>query len=233
MRNISWAAHGGRIILYLAALGLGPAHADVVLVDIGASYRGTTAIDLAEVAGADGYGAADDTSPGALGLRLGLGYRLEEIVELWVDGRLGVGGLALDHTETRYFGQTDTIGGSASLEAGVHALFPFGGRDFQWLVGPGGIYHLMSASSGVGMSTVRSLGLGARVGVRWRLNEFGTAGSGYLEVDLDAYYHAPTFVRVGSGDVPRFENSQPDEGQYASFGLSVVYGFAFPLFEGG
>lgn len=215
------------VLLVLVALR-GQAGADTFELAVGAAFRRATEIDLAKLADASGYGASNDTSPGALGLRLAAGYQFADRLELSLDGRVSVGGLAIGHIEERYFGAQDTLGGSPSLEVGAHALFPFGDPSVRWLVGPGALYHVMSAASGVGSATIRSVAAGARGAVRFRTNDIGARGAGYVELSLDAYYHQPAYVRVGSGADPQFEADWPD-GHYWSFGLACVYGFSLPF----
>lgn len=215
-------------------LGAQPARAEEpsrvqVLASAGIDYRFTTAIDLAEEAGASGYGASDDTTGrGALGLELRAGVLLPFELELDARGVIAVGGLDLDDVEQRYFGATDTVGSTLSAGLDGSVLYaPALGRDLRLLAGPAVGWRRLGASSGVGMAQIDLIGVGVDAGLRLQLSTISRAVDGQLELVLRARRELPQRVFVGQNREDfLFEGTGHGSAIY-SFGLGVSYVFAF------
>jgi hypothetical protein len=196
-------------------------------VGAGVQYRHASEVDLAAMAGADGYGAQSDISPGQLGLQLSAGLQPLPAFEIGLDASIAVGGLALGDVEERYFGEQDTVGGSSTVEGGgalrwVPELSP----DLRLLIGGAAAWQRMSTASGLGSAHLDSLAIGPEVGVRWRATD-GETVDGELQLRVDGRWHRPLRAEVlrSSEDV-LFETTDADD-PFWSVGVSVSWLFAF------
>ena len=196
-------------------------------LDAGAFSRTQLGLDLAELAGATGFGEGSDATPAALGIRLGFGVQMSDF-EVGVDVGLAAGGLDLLAIEERYVGAVDEIGGSSTLTAGLRVMWvPTLDADWQLLLGPQAAWQALGAASGVGDGNLTSLGLGGLAGVRWRTHEITPTLDGSLQLTAEGLAHLPLSVRVGRGTNDVVFESQSPEGLFGSFGLAVSYCFGF------
>ena len=190
--------------------------------------RRTTPIDLAEVAGASGYGTANDASPMALGLALEAGLLLPVSLELHATATIAVGGLDLAQVEQRYFGDTEQIGSSVSAAADGSVRFaPLLYPDLRLLVGPAAGWRRLAASSPLGFGRVDLVELGLDAGVLLHLNTISRVVDGYLTVVAFGRRALPLEARVGqSASEVAFSGSGGGPAIY-DFGLRVGYVFGF------
>ncbi|MBK7580834.1 MAG: hypothetical protein IPI67_11570 [Myxococcales bacterium] len=201
-----------------------------LLVGADVSYRGTTSVDLAKVAGASGYGTANDQSPGALSFEVSGGILFAPPIELRANAWIGVGGLALAQVERRYFGaEPEQIGSSLSVGVGGSGRYaPLLLPNLRFLVGPAVDVKRMAASSPAGAARLDLVGVGLDVGLRWQTSTLGQKTHGHLEVMALARRDIPTAVWVGaSQDDVYFRGVGGSSPAIYSFGLSVGYVFSF------
>lgn len=168
-------------------------------IGVGVRMQTTSAIDLAGLAGASGYGAANDASPAALGLALSGGLLVDDW-ELLVEGMLAFGGLSLAGVEERYFNaEPQPIGGAptVSLMGAGRYVFALGALG-ELAAGFGGGVVIMGASSPVGGGYFRAISVGPEAEIRIKLAAGGTLGLG-----LDARLLVPYVAEVSGGE-PKF-----------------------------
>jgi hypothetical protein len=192
------------------------------------NLRHTTEIDLARVAGAEGYGAGSDTGPLALGLGLSGGLVTPFSLEIAASAWIAVGGLDLDRIERRYFDGPEGVGSSASVgaEGGVR-FAPLIAPDLRLLVGPAAGGRTLVASSPAGSAWVNLMSFGLDTGARLHLNTISRVVDGHLELLLHARRDFPFQARVQrSHDDVLFDGRGGGASVY-SFGASVGYVFAF------
>jgi hypothetical protein len=187
-------------------------------------------VDLARLARQDAYGHGDDLSPGALGLRLTGGIRPLSLFELDLDAAFAVGGLDLGEVERRYLGGgTESLGSSATLEAGVAALaLPPLGPNMDLVAGAAAGWHRMVTSSPAGGARVSSLAVGPALGIRWCAVHVGRAVDGVLELRLDARYHRALDLEVArDGEESLFATDSPAADAFYTVGFALTWLFAF------
>lgn len=224
------------LVLLLAALSPRALHAQErraearfeALLGAGLGFRHTTEVDLAEQAGASGYGAANDASPAALAFEIRGGVLFPVPLELDLTAAIAVGGLAIAEVERRYFGATADIGSSISASAEASPRFaPLVASDLRLLVGPALGVQRMSVSSPAGSARIDLLGVGLDAGARLRMHSISRILDGHLEVVLRARRELPLDVRVQrSADDVLFSGTGDGPAIY-SVGLGVSYVFSF------
>ncbi len=200
------------------------------LVGIGLGYRWLSAIDLAEQAGASGYGSEDDTTGrGILSLfDLRGGVLFASVLELDVSAWIGIGGLALADVEQRYFGSTDVVGGALALGADASARYaPKIASDWRLLIGPGASLTRLSASSSLGLTRVDLVGVGLDLGARLHTNRMGSVADGHVELVLRARRELPAGVHVSAGDDVLFSGTSGSGDPIWSLGATVSYVTSF------
>jgi hypothetical protein len=193
----------------------------------GVQLRHAGEVDLAAMAGADGYGSARDTSPGQLGWQISGGLQPIPAFEVGLDASIAVGGLAIGDVEERYFDQQDNVGSSATVEAGLALRWlPVLSPDLRLFTGGAASLQRMSSASGIGHARLDSLAIGPEAGLRWRVSE-GDGVDGELQLRVDGRWHQPLRVEVAhSADNVLFETTDAEEG-FWSAAVSVSWIFAF------
>jgi hypothetical protein len=200
------------------------------LAGAGTSFRHTTAIDLAKIAGASGYGSANDAGPGALGFELRAGVWFPFQLELDATGSIAAGGLNLSRVEERYLGASPQPLGStltASADFGVR-FAPLVTPGIRLLLGPSAGAERMSATSPAGAARLDMLHVGLDAGLRLHTNRISRVVDGNIEAVVGVRRELPFHLSVsknGSDDV--FSGTQSEQPQIYSFGIAVQYVFSF------
>ncbi len=221
------------LVLTYAALEAPSAQAQSrveALAGAGASFRHTTAVDLAEIAGESGYGSGDDTSPGALGFELRAGVLFPIDVELDTTATIAVGGLNLSRIERRYLGsEPDQLGSSLTASWAFSPRFaPTIAPDVRLLLGPGLELERMATSSPAGDAHVDSFGFGLDAGARLETNRISRVVDGALEFVLFGRREVPYDLRVARGpNTVLFSGTDAGGPPIYSFGIAVEYVFSF------
>lgn len=192
-----------------AALAPAPPPRRAIAFTVGGGLRAftTSAIDLAGLADAPGFGAADDTAP----LALGFGVEGGVIIagwELLAQAHLGLGGLNLSHVEDRYFAsEPESIGSNLTAGLGLagRRLFRLG-ADAELAAGLRAGYLLMTAASPAGSAFFRAVDAGPELEIRYRLHgrRGDREGGGWLGIGVDARALLPIVAEVSSGDDSKF-----------------------------
>lgn len=216
-----------RVVLLVSCL-VAPAGAVELLVGASLGFRHASEVDLAALGESGDYGAANDASPGSLGVYFAAGVRPVDFLEVQVSAGLGIGGLALAQIEERYYdSEAQPIGSTLSAEAGGAVLWSYDLSDrWRLLVGPSAAAHVMSAASPVGSGRVSSLRLGAAGALRFAIPPNRPRVGGHLQLWVDYSLHLPRHVEVGSGDTSQVESSDP-QGNFTSLAFLLGYGLTF------
>lgn len=174
----------------------------------GLRFQTTGTIDLADLAGVEGYGANDDTTDGALGVSLEVGVIVHDRWEVALDVLMAFGGLSITDIEDRYFdAEPQPIGGNATVHLDLFARYLWRLHPIVELApGLGVGWMTMGASSPAGAGFFQAVQVGPGLELRLRLHGRGEGG-GWLALGGDVRALWPVTAEVGSGDEPRFEMS--------------------------
>lgn len=239
MAGMGHASAAGVMRLSASAFGLValivPMHATAeptgdVLLAVGAGFRHTTAVDLAEIAGSNAYGAGEDQSPGSLSFELGAGMLFPSALELRALAWVGVGGLALAEVERRYFAsEPEPIGSSITAGAGGSLRYsPAVGSALCLSVGPAIDIKRLTAASPAGSAHLDLVGLGVDAGARWRVSSVARRVGGHLELIGSVRREIPARLWVGrSGSDRLLTGVGGSSDPIYSVGVSVAWVFSF------